>query len=165
MDTATTITAIIIILICIIPFILINRHSRNKEKPFLEALSGLAQKNNYTVSQHDIWSNTAIGIDEAANIVFFTKKVKDIQMGQQLALAEIKKCRVMITNSIASNKEDSNFKEVDTLCLAFTHKEKSNEEIVLEFYNADINRSGLTGELQLAERWCKIANDKIKTIG
>ena len=148
-----------------LPFIIINRHSRNKEKPFLESLSGLAQKNNYTVSQHDIWSNAAIGMDEAANLVFFTKKVKDIQIVQQLALAEIKKCRVMITSSIASNKDDSNFKEVDTLGLAFACKEKGNEEIVLEFYNAGINSSGLTGELQLAERWCKLANDKIKIIG
>lgn len=164
MDTPTIITAVIIVLIFIAPFVLINRHNRKKEQPLLQALWRIAKKNNCSVSQHDIWNNAAIGIDEANSMVFFTQKVNSIETAQQLALTEIKKCRIISTNKTAGNKDDGNFKEVDKLELAFAYKEKNNAETVLEFYNSDINSSSLTGELELAERWCKIANDTIKAM-
>ncbi len=164
MDTPTIFTALIIVLLFITPFVLINRHNRKKEQPLLEALWAIAKKNNCDVSQHDVWNNTAIGIDKANSMVFFTQKLNSIKTAQQLALAEIKKCRIVSTNKITGNKDDGNFKEVDKLELAFAYKEKNNAETVLEFYNSGINSSSLTGELELAERWCKIANDTIKAM-
>ncbi|MEY4875083.1 MAG: hypothetical protein RL708_232 [Bacteroidota bacterium] len=162
MDLGTTITALVIVLICIAPFVVMSRSNKKREKRFLQSLSELAKKSNSTILQHDIWLNAAIGIDEATNMIFFTKKVTDIETAQQVALAEIQKCRVINTSKTVNNN-GSNFKAIDKLELAFNYHDKNKAETLFEFYDANAVGSTLSGELQLVDKWCKIANDKIGT--
>ena len=120
----------------------------------------MAQKYNYDVSQHDIWGNAAVGIDKTANIVFFTKKIKETEVAQQISLAEIQKCRVINITKIDSSQND-NFKMIHKLQLSFANRDKAKTETILEFYNADEDGLNLTEEVQLVEKWCRIINDRI----
>ncbi len=54
MDLGTTITVIVILLIGVIPFALMNRSNKKREKEFLEALNKLADENNSKISSYDI---------------------------------------------------------------------------------------------------------------
>ena len=160
MDIGTSIIGIILILTCIIPFVIMNINSRKREKKLLHELFTFAERNNCKISQHELWNNSLIGIDETANVIFFTKKLKDNEISQQINLTEIQKCRVVNSSRTVNNK-DGNFKVVDKLELAFTFHDKNKVEIIIAFYNADYDSLTLSGELLLAEKWCKIINDKI----
>ncbi len=81
MDSGTIITAIIFILVCSIPFIIMSRNAKKKERKFLKALFKIAGNNNCKVSNYDFSGHAAIGIDETSDMVFFVKIVNHVEMG------------------------------------------------------------------------------------
>jgi hypothetical protein len=99
-------------------------------------------------------------MDERSQMVFFASKAADQHMEQSLSLQEIQKCRVVNTNR-NSNHNNGSMDVSDKLELAFTPKDKNRPEPVFTFYDADHNGAILTGELQVAEKWCRIINEKI----
>lgn len=160
MDSGTIIIAILFILVCSIPFIIMGRNSKKREKQFLRTLLEMAHKNNGKLSTCDFLTHAAIGIDNDTNLVFFVKKVNHIETHQLVTLHEIQKCNMITATRNASN-EDGIFKIIEKLELAFEHRDKRKADTILEFYNAAYSSPTLTGELQLAEKWRKIINDKI----
>ena len=162
-ESGTIITAILFLLVCSIPFILLGRNARKREKQFVDQLVAVAERNNCSISQHSFWGHAAIGIDEAAHMVFFTKKTAEMGTDQQLPLDEIQKCRVINTSRTERNN-DSNFSMTEKLELAFELKDRNKTETAFTFYDANHDGAILTGELQLAEKWCRIINDKIGSI-
>ena len=122
-------------------------------------LYGLAEKENCKVSRYDIWYNSIIGIDETTNFIFAIKKINGNETAQIICLAQMLRCRV-----IESSRTSGNIKAFDRIDLAFTYFDKNKPESIVEFYNANTDRLTLTGELQMAEKWCKIANDKITAL-
>ncbi len=142
MDLGTTITVLVILLIGVIPFALMNRSNKKREREFLEALNKLAEENSSKISSHDIWSNSAIGMDEITNMLFFTIKAKGSQTVEQINIADIQKCKLINTSRNFSNN-GVNSKIIDKLALVFTYFDK----------------------LQLAEKWSKMVNEKIVILG
>lgn len=163
MDLGATIVGIVIVGVCIIPFVLINRNSRKKKERLLTGLFGYAEKNNDKISRFDVWSNSTIGIDDTSRRIFFTGKVNETEIFQLIPLDEIQKCR-LINSSRTVNHKDGNYKVIDKLELAFTYWEKGKPETVLEFYNRETDSLTLTGELQLTEKWNAIANESISAM-
>jgi hypothetical protein len=139
-----------------------HRNSQKRDKKMLQELQIFAESNNCKISQHELWNNSQIGVDETANAVFFIKKLKEKEIKQQINLNEIEKCRVINSGRTVSNKNGSH-KVVDKLDLAFTFHDKNNGEITIEFYNSDYDSLTLSGELQLVEKWYKIINDRISS--
>ena len=170
MDSSTTTTVGIFILFCIILFVLINRKKRKKEKQFLQPLNRLAEKDNCKISQYDIWNNSIIGIDNLTNQVFIIKNIFDDETFQNIKLTEILKCRVNEvgrTVSLASRTpgiKGNVIKAFDKVELVFINHDKNKPDLIIEFYNKETGNLNLTGELQMAQKWCKIANDKIAAL-
>jgi hypothetical protein len=160
MDFVTIIIALIIILVCVVPFIIMGRNNKKKERQFLETLSSLAGKYNATVSQYDIWNHTAIGADEGMNMIFFTKKSKNATSLQQVAIAEIQKCRVVNTSRSVSHN-NSNTAVIDKLELAFQYQDRNRAELFLNFFDVNTDSLTVSRELHLADKWCKLVNDRI----
>lgn len=158
MDLGTTITGIIIILICVLPIVILNRLSRKREQELLQSLIGLAHMDNCKISHHDIWKEAAIGIDDSANIIFFTNKLNEIEIAQKIPLDEIIKTKVIITKG-----NNSDLDRIEKLDLEFTSKDKNKAEMTIEFYKASFG-SNLNNELKLVNKWCNLLNDKIKTL-
>ena len=159
MESGTTIVGIIIVIICIIPFALISFKRRKHTKRQLSRFIHFAEKNNRKVSRFDVWNNAAIGIDDAARTVFYTRNSGDQKAAQHIQLADISKCRIVNTGRAVNNK-GGNYSVVDKLELGFSFHDNRNE-IFLELYNVAHDNLTLNGELQLGEKWCKIVNDKI----
>lgn len=136
MDSGTLVIGAIMIAICILPFILINNSIKKQKKQLLQALLALSDQKNCKMTQYELGSNLAIGIDENADLLFFFKRLKDKEISQHVNLK-------------------------DKLELCISPKTKSRPDIFLEFYNSEENLQ-LNGELQLIEKWAKIINDQIK---
>ena len=160
MDLGSTITAVVIVLICVLPFILMSRKNRKRKQQFLDALSDLARKSNSKMSRHDSWNTAAIGVDEENGMIFFSRKTNGINSLQQVSLADVQDCRLLNTGS----DDGENYKVIDKLELAFNHHDRNKGETVFEFYAADAATSNLSGELELANNWLKIANDTIAAL-
>lgn len=160
MDFGTTIVGVIVLLICIIPFVVLNKNNRNRKKLVADRLSQLAERSNCSISQYDIWNNSAVGIDDTTHQAFFTRKINDSETAHQINLLEVQKCRVMNTGK-AVNRAEGNQKVIEKLELVLTYRDKDKRETVLEFYNRDFDSLTLTGELQLTEKWGKIFNDTV----
>ncbi len=160
MDLGTITSLAAFLFVCLIMIVIAGRNSRKNEKQFLQAFYGLAEKHQCKISQYDRWRNTAIGIDENTGKVFFIRKLEGKEILLYVNLEEILKCRVINTSRNVSSKEGK-IKVIDKLELAFTYRDKNSPEIYLEFYNADYESLTLRGELQMAEKWCEIANGRI----
>jgi hypothetical protein len=158
LDTGTIVTAVFFLLLFSIPFILLNISRKKREKRNLLLLNREAGKTNLTVSTFNTWGNTSIGMDEKANVVFFTKKTPDGDTAQQVTLAETEKCRVANIKRTESDG-DHHYSLTEKLELVFENKKKT--ETALPFYDIQYDGGMLTGELQMAEKWCSIINDKI----
>ena len=105
MDFGLIVITIIILALCIVPFVIMGRNSKKKEKQILQSLFDLAGKHNYTVSQFDLWNHAAIGSDEGMNMIFFTKKNKIMEA--QSIFRRFRVCfqNAMISETISDKKE------------------------------------------------------------
>lgn len=162
-DQGTILTAIFFLLLFSIPFILMNVSHRKKVKQNLLLLNHEAGKNNVTVAKFDTWGNTSIGMDETANIVFFTKKTTGGKTVQKVALADTEKCRIANIKR-TSYDGNENYSITERLDLVFEPGDKKQAETAFPFYDIQYDGGMLTGELQQAEKWCSIINDKIASI-
>ena len=157
MDLGTAIIGLIFILVCTIPFVLISRSRRKDEKKLFISLKNLAEKQQSKITQHEVCSNYAIGIDETKNFVFFQlKKEKEIKP-QFIDLSTIKKCKINNIGSATSNEN----RIIEQLNLELIPINKNKNNTVLEFYNSDQSYQ-LNGEFQSIEKWNKLINSKLK---
>lgn len=162
-DKGTIITAVFFLLLFSIPFILLYISRRKREKQNLQLLSLEAGKNNLRVSTFNTWGNTSIAMDEVANVVFFTKKTSDGKTAQQVALAETEKCRIANIKRTSYDGSE-HYSITERLDLVFEGRDKNQAETAFPFYDMQYDGGMLTGELQQAEKWCSIINDKIASI-
>lgn len=160
MDFGSTIVGVIVLLICIIPFVVLSRNNRKRKQIVVDRLNQLAERSNCSISRFDIWNNSAVGIDDTAHQAFFTRKINDTETALQINLLDVQKCRLMNTGRTV-NPAEGNQKVIEKLELVFTYRNKDKRETSLEFYNRDFDSLTLSGELQLIEKWGKIFNDTI----
>ena len=163
MNSGTIITGLLFLLVCIIIFWILSRSNQKKEKELLQSLRLLAQEHNHTISQYDTWSNTAIGIDHTANMIFMVRKINDQPTGYRVDLAEMQKCRMLVASRPQTNEAGGD-KVIEKLELAFTSNKKQIPETTVEFYNAAYDNAVLSGELQLLEKWQKIADTRFNLL-
>jgi len=142
----------------------VSRSNREKKTKFFDPLNDLARHEGCQITRHDIWSQTVIGIDENKNMLFVLRKTVGNEAKIVINLAEIFRCRVSEISRTSGPKE-GNVKAFDRIDLVFANREKSKADVIVEFYNSNTDRLTLAGELQLAEKWCVLVNNKLATIG
>lgn len=160
MDTGTTIIAIILLLICIMPFMIMYIKSSRKEKQILNALSTAASDQHLKINEQDVWHETGIGIDHAENVLFFIRNNNDSSESINLSLHEVQHCKKIIesrTPLTARTEPDMAVK----LALSFTLREKAKDDIVLEFFNSKLSGLTISNEYLLLEKWHHIIQQKL----
>ncbi len=160
MDHGTLITAIVIITICVAPFILITRFRVRREKKILKELTGLATRNHCRITRHEFGRGFVIGVDEESQYTFFIKKHKEEMKEQYVDLKEVKACR-LIEQYHTLKQAGNTINTIERLALGFTKTDPNQHEVVFEFYNEE-EKMQLSGELQLLEKWNKIVNGILK---
>ena len=159
MNSGTIIVGAISMAACVVPFALMIRGMKIKEKRLLQSVYAIANKHHCKISRHEVSDEFAIGIDEKANQLFFFRKTSENESAQQINLLEIKSCKVIKTGQPFNNKNESD-KTIDKLELQFSFFDKSNPDNSMVFYNAD-ESAQLSEEIIIIEKWAKIVNDKL----
>jgi len=160
MESGTTITGIILLLIFVLPIVFLNRKRKKDGKQFSSELFDFASKNNCKISEHELWNNTALGMDKEKHQLYFIKNAANNKIKYKIDLLEIQKCRVVNTIRNIKYKGETH-KVIDRLELAFIFRDKNKPEVFLEFYNTDVDSATLSGELQLIEKWFKIVDEQL----
>jgi hypothetical protein len=162
MELSVTLIALVTVAAFVVPLILVSRGRKVKEKKYLQILSEMAGKNGCAITEHEYFNNTCIGIDRKSNFVFFSRKSEAGELSQAIDLKDVFRSRVMKLSNTVS-KEDSAYKVVEKIQLAFSYKDKTRPETFLEFYSND-HDSLTIWELQIAEKWARIINENIVKI-
>ncbi|MGJ8666616.1 MAG: hypothetical protein ACSHW7_09640 [Patiriisocius sp.] len=159
METGMIVIAIILVLVCTMPFILIKSNTKKRERQLKKALVNAISKDNGTLSDYVINYNSAIGIDSSNNQIYYYSKAEDSERLQKVNLNDVKFCDVeKVTKRIKSGK--SEYESIQRIALVFTSQ---NNAILdsFEFYNND-DGSLLTEEIALAETWKKKVNEYLQ---
>ena len=144
----------------VVPLVLLTRGRKVKEKKFLQALTDMAGKSGNSISEHEYFNNTVIGIDKKSHFVFFIRKTNPGEASQEVDLKDVFRCRVLNTSNTVSQKT-STYTVIEKIQLVFAFKDKTRPETYLEFYNNDHDNLTVSGELQIAEKWARIINENI----
>lgn len=151
MDLTTTIIGAFILALCITPLVIAYNKRKKRERLLRQALLNYAASQSGKITKHDIWPDTAIGIDEDVNRIYFLKKgTSGKEYFTKADLSSIKSI------SIAG---EENPEHTDKLELILEHR--SNPVIALEFYNRE-RALQINEELQLIKKWQAIINSKLK---
>ncbi|SHE47392.1 hypothetical protein SAMN05444274_101451 [Mariniphaga anaerophila] len=163
MNSGTIIITIIFLAIVSLPFVISGNKRKKQKKNLLGKLSELAKKENCTITQHEFCGDFVIGLDNQNNYLFFYKKVENKEVQQSANLTDFSSCRVLKAIKTMGEKKEQ-YHVINKLELCFYPLAKSQPDVLIEFYNTDYDRLTLTGEIQLAEKWEKLLNEKMKNI-
>lgn len=152
MEMGTIITGVIIIILCILPFVLLGSGRRKRQKQLLQSLQAAAAQQGGKIARHDCMRDAAIGMDDEARVLYFVKN----DATQHFHLRSIKSCR-----AINNARTVDNNRVIDQLALALLPAGNGQPDIQLEFYNQETDVQ-LTGELQLLEKWAQIVGAALK---
>jgi hypothetical protein len=153
MDLATTIIAAIVLALCLVPLVLAQNKNKNKKKVLLQTLTNYAAAKKRALTKHDLWHDTAIGLDENSNRLFFLKINNDEKHLQEVHLAEISAC---------STTGEDNPEVAEKLELVLHPAGKTEAGKVLEFYNS-ATAMQINSELQLIKKWKGIIDARINS--
>jgi hypothetical protein len=162
MDSGTIIITVVFIAIVTTPFVLTTLSNKRKKKNLFRRLSEMAESEDCTITQQELCGNFVIGFDGMAGRFFFLKKTENLEISKSVNLREFKSCRLINSNRTVGDKKSS-YSVVDKLELCFYPKDKSKPDISVELYNDEYDSLTLSGELQLAEKWEKLLNERMKT--
>jgi preprotein translocase subunit YajC len=162
MDTGFAVMGIILLLLCVLPFIIIRKNRKKRDKKYKETISSLAGESNNQIDLYDGWKSTIIGLDSLNRKLFFLRKVGDKDVHIVVDLADIHGSKVL--NTRWSLKGESNGM-TQKLELGLTPREKSKPIIRLEFFNADCDGLTMMDELLIAEKWSALINSTISKNG
>lgn len=160
MDLGSTIIGVVSIVLFMLPFVLLNRGRKKREKVLLQSLNKIASQHKCKIKKHEIFNNFIIGFDDSQNILFYYNRLDHNDGIKVIDLKEIESCKVVITNRTYNNRQGSQ-RIVDKLELCFYPYVQVEQNIHLVFFNSDLNMQ-LSGELQSIENWSKYINDRLK---
>jgi hypothetical protein len=136
-----------------------NKSTQKVKQKYLKLLNDLAKNSNSKVGEFDNWMNTAIGLNEAKNELYFVKQTKEKNTEISIKINQITKCKLQKqTKTIDNLDKKLVFINQVTLVVGQHNLTETN----LEFYNSSTDNLSLSMELQLAEKWNKTIGDLMK---
>lgn len=160
MDLGSTITGIVLLILCILPMVFLSRNRKKRENELLKTITDLAANQNAKISQFEHCGDLVIGLDETGKNLYFAKRQDETKAAKFVNLKEVKSCKVVNVSRKVSN-ENGNHRVLEKLELKFEPIDKSKSDFIFEFYRED-DRIPLNGELQLIEKWAEIAKARLQ---
>ncbi|WP_329805080.1 hypothetical protein [Flavobacterium facile] len=147
MDATSLTIGIILLIICVFPFILFSIINSKKRKKRIENLILKAKENNATIQEKDDWNQSIIGIDKTNKMLFFSKKSEEFDKFISINISELLKCRI--------ERTESKHNVLEKLELELTFASKPT--VVLEFFNKDETRL-ILNEIEIIQKWQTLLN-------
>lgn len=159
-DMGTVITGIIFLALFALPFVLDRRSRARKKKLALLALQQLALQHQCRIDHHELCGTVALGLDKGKNAIFYLRQEKEGQTTLFAHLAEMRNC-TLVGAASRTKQAGSAIATTDRVQLTLLPKDASKAELRLEIFDAGSGLQ-LNGELQVAERWLKLIQDRLK---
>lgn len=159
MDLGTILTAAIMLSICVLPFILMNRKKQKRIKQLHSNFIKNITEKGLIIGQHEVCGNIVIGFDSTLTQLFFLKQNHKIDRNISIPLNSIIDCKIEKSYEIDNNSMDQST-SLDKIVLTLTTKEAQSKNHRLVLFDCN-DRMQLDGELQLGEKWLKIIQEKI----
>lgn len=147
MDSTSLTIGIILVIVCVLPFILFSVNNSKKRKKRIENLVKKAKESNATIQEKDDWNQSIIGIDKTNKMLFFSKKSEEIDKFISINISELLKCRI--------ERTENKHKVLEKLELELTFASKPT--VVLEFFNKDETRI-ILNEIEIIQKWQILLN-------
>lgn len=158
MNITTIIIGLMLALLFLVPVVFLARASARAKKKYLKDLYDLAENNNCSLSEHDHWNNSAIGIDKEHRHLFYINRTTNNEQTQIIDLTEVRQCQVVNKSKNAGKK--ANYTPIlERLGLVLNYLNKDNPDAWLDFYNSDFDSTIPEKEFKLAEKWSGIVNN------
>jgi hypothetical protein len=162
MDLISAIIGTGIVLLCALPFIFHSISRKKREKHLFNLLTDMANEHNCNLTEHEVSSDFAIGIDKINSYFFFVTKSKENETRQHINLADFQSCKVIAIDDINGNNDDIN-NGTEKLFLSLIPIVKEKPIINLELFDeAKRNRMNGQEEKNICEKWSIIINNKLK---
>ena len=157
MTDYSTIAIILVILIAFcIPFFYSYQKKKQEEKRIADKFISRARELGINISTQESWRRSyMIGLDKDSGKVLYRRFQPEVEESL-IDLKEISRVAALKQYNDAAIETN---KVVNRLWLSFIPIEKSRD-ILLEFYNAEINM-GMMGETVLVEKWQKLIQERI----
>lgn len=154
MDTGIAVTALVLVLLIVIPLMIIGRNKGQSEKKLKEELFALAASDQSEITRCEFWNNRIIGTDNTKKKLFYINKHGDFPVQLKLNLTEYSGCKLTRSESNAGKQKESASTpdKVELICITAG---KNAREVRLEFYNRQYDNLTPDGEQEIAERWRK----------
>jgi len=158
MEFGTAIAGTIIVALCVVPFALMQRKLKQKERHFFNGLLDLAKIDNNAVSEFDFLTDFSIGLDDSRNYLLFFRDSHGVVESFRIDLREVKDCKLINVGRMVDSKSPR--KVVDKLQLQISYLDQQRPISTLRFYDSDVNMQQ-NGELLLINKWAAIVKEKI----
>ena len=147
MDATSLTIGIILLIICVLPFVIFSIINSKKRKKRIQNLIQKAKENNALIHEKDDWNQSIIGLDKTNKMLFFSKKSEEIDKFISINISELLKCRI--------ERTENKLKALEKLELELTFASKPT--VVLEFFNKDETRI-LLNEIEIIQKWQTLLN-------
>ncbi len=158
---STLIVSAILMAVIIIPFLLMRSGIKKHEKELYAELADLAQKNSTEIGQYEVLKDIAVATDKSLEKLFFIHKNENLATTQTIDLGIFTTCQLEKAVKVI-RMETGDRTIIEKISLLFKSADRKNQPITLELFNTDYDSLTLAGELQLAEKWAALINDRVK---
>lgn len=160
MDTTSAIIGIIVLSLCILPFLVLSKNSRKKTKQTIGVLRIMATEHGTTIENFEIDNTFIIGMNPEQDKLFFFKKTATENYKKVIDLNKFQACSLLKETRTIGEKNNY-YTIIERLALTFNPTPTDKSENELEFYNSN-KTIQLSGEFQAIEKWSKIINNRYK---
>lgn len=162
MDLGTLITGLIMLGVCVLPFVLMHFNRKKIKKQMLFSINKMVAHEKGKLTDFEFTTNTIIGLDENQNKVFLYRKHKDRETRELVRLTDFDRCEIEKTYS-RSEQTTENYSDIERVDLKFIPKSNGKEFFLMELYNAKESFS-LKDELVFAKTWVDKINKRLHFI-
>lgn len=147
----------IIIVLCLMPFVIMNIKRKKEEQQRLQSMANFATQKNCNITQHEFCGELTLGLDEKHHIFVFLRRTKGNDFFQEANLAEVQQFKLVISHKISKSTKQNVIDKVQLICSSTV---TGIADCIFELYNSE-NSIQLIGELELGEKWAKLLNARI----
>lgn len=158
---STIIVSAILMAVIILPFLLMRRGIKKHEKQLYSELADLAQVNNMEIGQYDVLKDIAVGTDKQGQTLLFIHKNEHLATKQAIDLNVFTSCQLEKAVKVIRT-EGGDRTIIEKISLLFKSVDRKNAPVTLDLFNTDYDSLTLAGELQLAEKWVALINNRVR---